>query len=165
MDSREESNMNELIKKYKESLKIVRQLQLRANSEEDIRLLGSMASDLQYSLDWLKTGRKPFSYKGIEAPYDRTRYVDPQIIERTHHECIYPKVTGEIKEPEMERVEYAMCTLSDREKDVYTLHYAELYSFEEIAEMLDVSKGTVQVYIMRARNKIEDQKCNNLFCM
>lgn len=157
--------MNELIKKYKESLKIVRQLQLRANSEEDKSLLGSMASDLQYSLDWLKTGRRPFSYKGIEAPYDRTRYVDPLIIERTHHECVYPKANREIKESEAERVEYAMCTLSDREKDVYRLHYAELYSFEEIAEMLDVSKGTVQVYIMRARNKIEDQKSNNLFCM
>jgi RNA polymerase sigma factor (sigma-70 family) len=165
MDSREESNMYELIGTYKESLKIVRQLQLRANSEEDKSLLGSMASDLQYSLDWLKSGRRPFSYKGIEAPYNKTRYVDPQIIERTHHECIYPKVTKEIKETEIERVEYAMCTLSEREKDVYTLHYAELYSFDEIAEMLDVSKGSVQVYIMRARNKIEEQKSNNLFCM
>jgi RNA polymerase sigma factor (sigma-70 family) len=157
--------MKELIKEYNKSLYLVRKLQHRTNNEEDILLLGGMASDLQYSLDWLKSGRRPFSYKGIEAPYNKTRYVDPQIIERTHHECIYPKATREIKESEAERVEYAMCTLSDREKDVYTLHYAELYSFEEIAEMLDVSKGTVQVYIIRARNKIEDQKCNNLFCM
>src|SRR5690625_5255953 len=46
-------------------------------------------------------------------------------------------------------------TLSDREKQCYFMHYIGSRSMGNIAKELKVSKGAVQQYIERARNKLE----------
>ncbi|EKN67859.1 sigma factor-like helix-turn-helix DNA-binding protein [Schinkia azotoformans] len=99
--------MEQLLKGYKHSLRIVRSLQEQARSEkkrlEDIKLknfskldssrrsevirelnlLGGMIGDLKYAIQWMKTGRNPDNIKrGAERPY-RTIW-EPKIIEQWH---------------------------------------------------------------------------------
>ena len=100
--------MEQLLKGYKHSLRVVRSLQEQARSEkkrlEDIKLkdltehdrtrksevnrelnvLGGMVSDLKYAIQWMKTGRNPDNLRrGAERPY-RTIW-DPSIIEQWHN--------------------------------------------------------------------------------
>jgi len=56
--------MQYLIEEYKQALKRIRLLQQSA-SVEDNKLLGGMASDLQYALEWMQTGRRPGNKRGI----------------------------------------------------------------------------------------------------
>jgi positive control factor len=57
-------------------------------------------------------------------------------------------------------------TLGDltlREKDVFTLVKAEKYTFEYTAELLGITKSSVQTYLERAKRKIEERKNSSLF--
>jgi RNA polymerase sigma factor (sigma-70 family) len=165
MDSREESNMDELIKKYRESLKIVHQLQLRASKEEDIRLLGGMASDLQYSLDWLRSGRRPGSKRGIErrAAYQRERPIDPMRLQTFYANPSAGKCT--VTESDRERLEDALSVLTEREKEMYLMSKGGCLSYYQISEMLNVAKSTVQDTIERAEKKISQRINESLFCI
>jgi len=48
--------------------------------------------------------------------------------------------------------------LSWREKYCWLFHTAYMYSFRDIAEMMKISRSSVQTYIERARKKIADMK-------
>jgi RNA polymerase sigma factor (sigma-70 family) len=158
--------MDELIKKYRESLKIVRQLQLRANNEEDMRLLGGMASDLQYSLDWLRSGRRPGNRRGIErrAAYQRERPIDP-----VHIQNFVANPTKEkpctVTDWDRQRIEDALSILTVREREIYLMARGQCLSYEQIAGYLFVCKSTVQTTVERADNKISKRTRQSLFCI
>lgn len=44
--------------------------------------------------------------------------------------------------------------MSRRERECYLLHHVELLSMGKISNMLGVSKGTVQKYLQRSKNKV-----------
>lgn len=48
----------------------------------------------------------------------------------------------------------SLSLLSERERECYLMHYVNLMSFQKIADMLGISKGSVNCYIRRARAKI-----------
>jgi DNA-directed RNA polymerase specialized sigma24 family protein len=50
-----------------------------------------------------------------------------------------------------------------REKDVFTLVKAEELTFEYTAELLGLTKSSVQTYLERAERKIENRKNGSLF--
>jgi RNA polymerase sigma factor (sigma-70 family) len=165
MDSKEESNMDELIKKYRESLKIVRQLQLRANTEEDIRLLSSMASDLQYSLDWLRSGRRPGNKRGIErrAAYQREKPIDPMHIQNFVSNPAKEKPCT-VSDWDRERIEDALSVLTQREREIYLMARGQCITYEQIAAYLFICKSTVQTTVERAEKKISRRIQESLFC-
>jgi RNA polymerase sigma factor (sigma-70 family) len=157
--------MDELIKKYRESLKIVRQLQLRADKEEDIRLLGSMASDLQYSLDWLRSGRRPGNKRGIErrAAYQRERPIDPVHIQNFVANPAKEKPCT-VSDWDRERIEDAISVLTEREKEIYLMARGQCLTYEQIAAYLFICKSTVQTTVERAEKKISRRIQESLFC-
>ncbi|UKS29940.1 hypothetical protein LOZ80_13775 [Paenibacillus sp. HWE-109] len=53
--------------------------------------------------------------------------------------------------------------LSDRERECYALSYGECFPFSEIAGMLGVSKGSMEVCVTRAQKKISKDSQNSLF--
>jgi RNA polymerase sigma factor (sigma-70 family) len=165
MDSREESNMDELIKKYRESLKIVRQLQLRTNNEEDTRLLGGMASDLQYSLDWLRSGRRPGNKRGIErrAAYQREKPIDPVHIQNFVANPEKEKPCT-VSDWDRGRIEDALSVLTHREREIYLMSRGQCLTYEQIAAYLFICKSTVQTTVERAEKKIAKRINESLFC-
>ena len=50
-----------------------------------------------------------------------------------------------------------LASFSLRERQCYTLHVAQGMSMGAIGDELGISKGTVQGYIKRAQNKVEEK--------
>lgn len=66
---------------------------------------------------------------------------------------------------EMFQLEDALSTLSPRERECYILAHGECFSFNEIANMLGIQKGTVQHYVETAQEKISEALRNSLFLL
>lgn len=66
------------------------------------------------------------------------------------------QATKEAKNRELEAFSI-LNRLSKREKECYLLHKTELLSMGKIANKLNISKSSVQIYIKRAKGKIKSE--------
>ncbi|POD46272.1 hypothetical protein BKM15_25870 [Pseudomonas syringae pv. syringae] len=163
--------MEDLIIQYRQALKEIRRM-IPDASEEDKKLLSSMASDLQYALEWMRTGRRPGNRRGIErrAAYQRERPFDPLLMQRyfrSTDEEVY-EWDDHLQEDSVSywdrlRIEDALSVLSDKEKEAYLMSKGNCLSFSQIAKYLKLSKSTVQDRVERAERKIAKQIISSLF--
>ncbi|WP_342045939.1 sigma factor-like helix-turn-helix DNA-binding protein [Bacillus sp. OTU530] len=164
--------MQDLIRQYSKALYQVNKAKETAPEDEQ-RILGSMASDLQYALEWMKTARRPGNRRGIErrAAYQRDRLLDPVLMQRyfRSQETEYGWDEGlkedVVSEWDRVRIEEALSTLTDREREVYLMSRGYCLSYGEIARYLVISKSAVQIMVERAEKKIERQVHESLFCL
>lgn len=112
----------------------------------------AMIRDVDYVLEWLETGRRPGNKRGIErlAAYQRDIPIDLMDKYATP-----PPHISLITDDDYAKVEFVLCMLSDQERECYELHVGQNYSMEDVAELLNISKGTVQTYLKRATNKLK----------
>jgi len=162
--------MKELIEEYRQALKDIRSLQQSA-SLEDNKLLGGMASDLQYALEWMQTGRRPGNKRGIErrAAYQRERSFDPLLMQK-YFRCSddvyeWDKTPKEdtLSAVDKELIEDAMCTLTEREREIYLMSRGYCIPYSRIAYFLNVSESTIKNTIARAEKKIAERITVSLF--
>ncbi|MCR8980909.1 sigma factor-like helix-turn-helix DNA-binding protein [Brevibacillus laterosporus] len=167
------NTMQELLKEYKETRKKLKKAyaDLRATetvlddvAESERNYLSEMISDVEYVIEWLETGRRPESKRGIErrAAYEREKPVDPLRMQA----FVYRGTAGSpcnLTEWEKEQLEDALCCLSARERECYILTHGEGFSFEETARFLCISKSSVQTLVTRAQNKIANRVVSSLF--
>ncbi|MGG1444357.1 sigma factor-like helix-turn-helix DNA-binding protein [Brevibacillus laterosporus] len=167
------NTMQELLREYKETRKKLKKAyaDLRATetvlddvTESERRYLSEMISDVEYVIEWLETGRRPESKRGIErrAAYEREKPVDPLRMQA----FVYRGTAGSpcnLTEWEKEQLEDALCCLSARERECYILTHGEGFSFEETARFLCISKSSVQTLVTRAQNKIANRVVSSLF--
>lgn len=121
--------------------------------KNEYKIVSGMISDLNYSIDWLKRGRRPGNRRGIERQsiYQRTALLDT---------TLFPALdlNGEKEKPVDEKDKRAMIdilwTLSNRERQCYVLHMSYGMSYNEIAEELSVARGSVQKFVERAKKKV-----------
>lgn len=172
--------MQELIKEYREALKLVRELKDRA-SEEDKRTLASMESDLRYSLQWMRTARRPGSRRGVErlAAYQREKPFDPILVQQYFYSLNryertslqydpYNMIDAKhnmISQSDKEKLEDALSCLTRLERDVYLMARGNCIPRGEIACLLGVKKGTVNKILKRADDKIQKHIQTSLFCL
>lgn len=151
--------MKKLRKQYRESLKIVRALQLKANFE-DREHLESMTSDLQYAIEWMQTGRRPGNKRGIErrAAYQREVLTDDPLKYQKYFIASVIGQAGSITESERERIEAVLQCLSKLEREVFLMARGQCLSRSEIARLLRVEKGTVNNILTRADKKLLKHK-------
>ncbi|WP_096201908.1 sigma factor-like helix-turn-helix DNA-binding protein [Bacillus sp. FJAT-45350] len=156
--------MDDLIMSYKQSLKKIRTAYQNA-SEEDKTYLSSMASDLEYSLEWMKTGRRPGNTRGVErlAAYQREKALDPLLMQNFYRSVEQEEKEDVITDFDKMRIEDALSVLTTREKEMYVMSRGQMISYERIASMLVVSKSTVQTTVERAERKIAEQISCSLF--
>lgn len=123
--------------------------------ESEKKVLGEIISDCEFVEEWMITGRRPGGKRGIErrAAYEREKLMDPTHMQSFVHPegCGSPSTIGDT---ERERIEAAMQTLSPRERECYTLAHGECYSLSEIGKLLKIAKGSVQVHVRNAQQKI-----------
>lgn len=157
--------MQDLIKQYGKALYQVNKAKETAPEHEQ-RILGSMASDLQYALEWLKTARRPGSRRGVErrAAYQITLPADQHLLQQ-----IIPGPEQEEELPDIGEwnrllIEDAMSTLTSLEKEVYIMARVGCMSYQEIAKSLRIAKSSVQTMMERAELKIKKQVQESLFC-
>ncbi|WP_438498030.1 sigma factor-like helix-turn-helix DNA-binding protein [Paenibacillus sp. IHBB 3054] len=132
--------------------------------------IAASVSDLEYSIEWMQTGyppgyRRPMERRSISQ---RTKVWDPQWMEYlTAYEFEFePAEVGRPLTMEEEwKIEDALRNLSERERQCYVLHHAIGMSLQSIANEMDIKKGSVQVMLRRADQKIDYNKANNLFLL
>lgn len=163
--------MEGLINSYTQSLLETRNAKDNA-SEAEKKIFSDMISDLEFTIEWLRTGKRPGNRRGIErrAAYQRERAVDPLLMQR------YLRSTGVqlyewdkhekenvISEWEKIQLEDALTLLTDREKEVYLMSRGYCFSYDKIANYLVISRSTVQTMIERAEKKVAKRVRESLF--
>ncbi|MGG1554979.1 sigma-70 family RNA polymerase sigma factor [Paenibacillus ferrarius] len=128
------------------------------------RIINEMISDCEWTIEWLETGRRPGNKRGIErrAAYQREKLMDPVRMQAyvTRSSAGSP---ANLSDWQRFQINDALSRLSERERECYVLAHGECFSYSEIAGMLGVSKGSVEVYVTRAQKKISDDLQNSLF--
>ncbi|MDF2964245.1 MAG: hypothetical protein K0S39_5980 [Paenibacillus sp.] len=126
----------------------------------DKELIAGMISDVQYAIEWMQTGVCPGNRRGIErrAAYQREKLMDPSQMQTYIEQLSYGSPSPSITEEQRTRLEQALSGLSSRERECYELHYGMYYSFQEIASLLELKKGTVQYYLQSAHKKLRSCK-------
>jgi positive control factor len=164
--------MNDLIREYKESLKIARKIYDNA-IEEDKKIVAGMITDLEFAIEWMTTGRRPGNRRGIErrAAYQREKPFDPLLMQKffRSNEPVYEWDDHEkedvITSWDRERIEDALSVLTDREREVYLMSRGYCLTYNEIANYLCISSSSVQTMIERAEKKIQKRINESLFCL
>jgi positive control factor len=165
------SDLADLIEQYQEALVQVHKMKKMA-SEEDQKILSGMESDLEFAIEWMRTGRRPGNKRGIErrAAYQRERPFDPLIMQRyfrSTDEEVYEwddhQKEDVISPWDKFRIEDALSVLTEREKEIYLMSRGHCLSYSQIANYLCVSRSTVQDTIERAEKKITQQIHSSLF--
>lgn len=156
--------MQDLIMQYKQSLKLV--LELRENTDDEVEkeIYGGMASDLRYALEWMKTGRRPGNRRGIErkSVYEREIPFEPYWIQLRKDKNNYLEIEDNdtnVDDSEIYKkrlVDEMVKPLTDRQREILEL-VGNNYSYEEIAKLLGVHKGTVSRTVVRIKQKIKDE--------
>lgn len=175
--------MKRLLKEYKNTRKEIRCLLESAKDtslhciderqEGYINSLKEIISDLNYSIEWMETGRRPGLRRGIErrAAYQREKAMDPLIMQKYFHfeetefKWDIEKKYDSITSWDRERIIDALSVLTDCEREVYLMSRAKCISYREIANLLKISKSSVQMTIKRAEIKIGKRIRESLFCI
>lgn len=148
---------------YRKSRNIAKNAYANA-SAADKDVISGMVSDCEYVIEWLSTGKMPGNRRGIErrAAYQREKLMDPLRMQA----YVQGNTAGSpsnISEGQRFRIEEALRRLSDRERECYVMAHGECFSFGYIANLLGISRSTVQSYVESAQRKISQELCNNLF--
>lgn len=154
---------------YRRSRKMTRALHARTTDKTERSRIAEMVAECDYVIDWLETGRRPGSFKGVERAV-RIQTWDPAIIDsysspNSRWVVERDRSSRDLTEDERFRIEEAMRDLSERERQCYMLHVVDGMTFEEISRELHVGRSSVQTYIERAREKIENTKLTSLFLL
>jgi len=152
--------MEDLKKQYNKALRSAMK-QRELADEGDKETWSEIISDMNYVLDWLRSGRRPGSRRGVERKgYEqRTFPWDPAMVDQYRVSKMQqfrrlPEDEGIVVEDHDNLIKDALCELSVREKEVYELSVVGLYSIDEIANELSISNKTVENQIANAKKKV-----------
>ncbi|WP_429995771.1 sigma-70 family RNA polymerase sigma factor [Metabacillus fastidiosus] len=173
--------MNEMLVEYKRALKDAKkryELASDAEKDNDIRsdkaIIRDMIIDLEFTIEWLETGRRPGNKRGIErrAAYQRERAFDPLLMQkyfRSADDLEYEWDTSDkedlLSEWDQERIEDALSVLTKREREIYLMSRGYGLLYKDIANYLDLTESTIKTNIKRAEKKIGHRISESLFCM
>lgn len=125
---------------------------------KELKIIGGMISDLQYAIEWLETAREPGTRRTISnrSRYQRTSLF-AEIEKLSYLVTIEQENQREATEDEIERITVMLNNLSDKERAAYLAVKGQNLSFAKAGEILGVSKASVQSYVNRAQDKIDNQ--------
>jgi len=129
----------------------------------DLKQINSMIESMTFSLDWMKTGRQPGTFRGVDekSVYQKNSYANidwlPDLEKELREENDINKKHLHMTREEKLILRDILTSFSLRERQCYLLYEAQRMSMNDIAVELGVSKGTVHEYIKRARKKVEER--------
>ncbi|MDE3837920.1 RNA polymerase subunit sigma-70 [Bacillus methanolicus] len=127
--------------------------------KEDIKIINSMASDMDFVIEWLETGRQPGLRRGVDKrKIYQIKYLENMDLIPDISEQLEPRNKQLYLSESQKRILLNIfSSFSLRERQCYILYAAQGLSMAEIAEELGIKKRTVQQYIERARKKIKER--------
>ncbi|MED0772644.1 hypothetical protein [Bacillus siamensis] len=87
------------------------EVNLTAEQINDKKIISSMISDIEFTLEWLQNGRQPGARRGADRrdAYQRTILADPRLIDALQEEyVIVQEVDGEVSDWDKERIADAL---------------------------------------------------------
>ncbi|GKU79797.1 sigma factor-like helix-turn-helix DNA-binding protein [Paenibacillus sp. L3-i20] len=122
---------------------------------ERINEISEITADLNFTINFLHTGRLPGSKRGIDrrSIYQRTVLVDPTIMGR-YIQPTNSRSASTLTEDEQHKLKEVLDILSPREREVFILAKGQGFPHEYIANMLNMQKGSVDVMVKRAHKKM-----------
>jgi RNA polymerase sigma-70 factor (ECF subfamily) len=129
-----------------------------------ISKLNSMLSDVQLAIEWLHLGHNPGPRRGIHrlSMDQLTIPVDPLRMQSYAQPAACGSPTT-LTDSERKQIDDALAVLSPREKQCFTLKHGLCLSLRQIAEELQISRGTAQEYIENAERKLKEPIQVSLF--
>lgn len=148
-------SMESLAESYKHTQHMLRNAKQYQHEPAQSRMLSEMAGDCGFVVEWIQAGRMPGNRRGIErrAAYQREKLVDP-IHMQAYVQRSAAGSPANLSDGDRLKLEQALSMLSERERECYLLAHGECFSYQEIAELLQVTKGSVSQYIRRAQIKL-----------
>ena|GEM_PF-626873 len=130
----------------------------------ELKIVNSMISDLEYPIEWMETGRTPGLRRGIErrSVYQNTVFMDPIKLQYFVNNQQSRSVST-LTELDKFKIEQALRKLSPNEYKVFLMAHGEARSHSQIANELGVAKSTVDTMIIRAKAKVEHELKTNVF--
>ncbi|MFB6364261.1 sigma factor-like helix-turn-helix DNA-binding protein [Paenibacillus elgii] len=150
---------------YRRAKRQLEQLRDRLpENHPDHKIIEGMISDCGYAAEWLTTNRMPGSKRGIErrATYQRDKLMDPIRMQAFVQRSTAGSPSN-LTEWQRFQIESALSRLSERERECYVLAHGECFSREYIADLLGITKGSVDQFVSRAQKKISAEVQNSLF--
>lgn len=120
-----------------------------------------MISGLEYALEWLRSGRNPDARRGIDK--NGVYLTDPAVLDILPVHPIYKSAAREISSFEKEPIEDVLCTLTEREKDVFFMIKVEGITFEYTAELMGIKKGRYRYTMKGQKRKLNIAKMRAFF--
>lgn len=122
---------------------------------DDLRIVNGMISDLNYGIQWMRTGRCPSNYRGAESG-DAYRYAD-LMEDMDLLQLMAPEEEPEVEiDPERKKLlVQILLRMSIRERQCYLLHTAKGLSYSEIGDRMKINRFTVRTFIKRAKAKVQ----------
>jgi RNA polymerase sigma-70 factor (ECF subfamily) len=142
--------MRQLIYEYKRTLNTTRQAYSAADELTDKPIIGGMIKDLEYAIEWMRIGGDPSRKRGVDRA--EVYLTDPDIIDSQRFDSMVNE--GTISDLDRQRITTTLHHLTEREEDVYLMHYAEMLSYEEIADLLNTTKSAIGTTCARAERKL-----------
>lgn len=152
---------------YRGTYRLLQKAKERAETTKDkatYDIISEMISDVNFAIEWMHTGRRPGNKRGIErlASYQREKLVDPLRMQAFVRNTRSASPTT-LTDYQRFQIQDALSRLSEMEKQCYVLAHGECYSHSEIAELLNITKGSVSQLVSRAQKKISEDLQNSLF--
>jgi RNA polymerase sigma factor (sigma-70 family) len=124
-------------------------------NREELRIVNGMISDLNFGMQWMRTGRCPSGYRGAESG-DAYRYAD-LMEDMDLLQLMVPEEEPEAEiDPERKKIlVHILLKMSVRERQCYLLHTAKGLSYTEIGDRMGINRFTVRTFIKRAKSKVE----------
>lgn len=134
---------------------------------EDLPVYKEILKDIEYTIEWLITGHEPGNYNAIDKA--QCYLVDHDVISKVFSESMYSK-TSEVEYSDVinninHPVSYALMKLTQKELECFIMVKCEGMSLNEVAQLLNIRKSTVQAYLERATLKINTELQQNLFLL
>lgn len=148
---------------YRKSRNIAARIYKKADAD-DKKVISGMVSDCEFVEEWLVTGRRPGNKRGVErlAAYQREKLVDPLRMQAyvSNSKAGSP---SNLTDSDYFVIEEALRVLTDLERDCFLLSYGHCMPHSYIADVLGLSRGNISTLLKRAKEKIQENRNNNLF--
>ncbi|MEK5089066.1 sigma-70 family RNA polymerase sigma factor [Paenibacillus sp. FSL M8-0228] len=148
---------------YRKARNIAARLYKKADAD-DKKVISGMVSDCEFVEEWLVTGRRPGNKRGVErlAAYQREKLVDPLRMQAyvSNSKAGSP---SNLTDSDYFQIEEALRVLTDLERDCFLLSYGHCMPHSYIADVLGLSRGNISTLLKRAKEKIQENRNNNLF--
>lgn len=148
---------------YRKARNIAARIYKKADAD-DKKVISGMVSDCEFVEEWLVTGRRPGNKRGVErlAAYQREKLVDPLRMQAyvSNSKAGSP---SNLTDSDYFVIEEALRVLTDLERDCFLLSYGHCMPHSYIADVLGLSRGNISTLLKRAKEKIQENRNNNLF--